>query len=183
MNFPDQPENPYAAPSTQTPFDPNALPYSTGMVNQVMVVGILQIVFGAMELLMSGLLLFYAVLFAFVLPNMDNAGNEAPPPEVMFWGSIGLGLAGGVVLVFSILRIVSGIYSFWFKRRTLMFVSLIGGMVTVLTCYCSLFSLGVGIYGLIVMLDPAVKHAYRMAEEGVPAEEIKARFARARYGF
>jgi uncharacterized metal-binding protein len=101
----------------------------------------------------------------------------------MFWGSIGLGIAGGLVLCFSILRIVTGIYSFGFKHRNLMLVSLIGGLITVFTCYCSLFSLGVGIYGLIVMLDPAVKQAYRLAAEGVPAEEIKARFARARYGF
>ena len=182
MNFPEQPENPYAATTPQAPFDPNGLPSSSGMVNQVMVVGILQIVFGAMELLMGGLLLFYAVLFAFVMPNIDNQPGNAPPPEVMFWGSIGLAVAGGVVLCFSILRIVTGIYSFWFKRRTMMLFSLIGGMVTVFTCYCSLFSLGVGIYGLIVMLDPAVKQAYRLSAEGVSAEEIKARFARARFG-
>lgn len=183
MNFPEQPENPYAATAPLAPSDPNALPGSSGLVNQVMVVGILQIVFGAMELLMGGLLLFYAVLFAFVMPNIDNSGGDAPPPEVMFWGSIGLGIAGGLVLCFSILRIVTGIHSFRFKQRTLMLVSLIGGLITVFTCYCSLFSLGIAIYGLIVMLDPAVKQAYRLSAEGVPAEEIKARFARARYGF
>jgi hypothetical protein len=148
-----------------------------------MVVGILQIVFGAMELLMGGLLLFYAVLFTFVMPNMKNPGGELPPPEAMFWISIGLSIGGLVVVCFSILRIASGIYSFWFKKRTLMLVSLIGGMVTLFTCYCAPFSLGVGIYGLIVMLDPAVRQAYRLSAEGVPAEEIKARFARARFGF
>ena len=182
MNFPEQPENPYAAPTPQAPFDPSALPSSSGMVNQVMVVGILQIVFGAMELLMGGLLLFYAVLFA-VMPNIENRSGNSPPPEFLFWASIGLAVAGTVVLGFAILRIVTGIYSFWFKQRTLMLVSLIGGMVTVFTCYCSLFSIGVGIYGLIVMLDPAVKQAYRLAAEGVSAEEIKARVARARFGF
>ncbi len=182
MNFPEQPENPYAATAPQAAFDANGLPSSSGMVSQVMVVGILQIVFGAMELLMGGLLLFYAVLFAFVMPNMEK-GSDVPPPEVLFWGSIGLAVAGTVVFCFSILRIVTGIYSFWFKQRTMMLVSLIGGMITVFTCYCSLFSLGVGIYGLIVMLDPAVRQAYRLSAEGVPAEEIKARFARARFGF
>lgn len=182
MNFPEQPENPYAAPTPQMPFDPNALPSSGGMVNQVIVVGILQIVFGAMELLMGGLLLFYAVLFGFVMPNIEDTAEDLPPPEAMFWISIGLAVAGLIVLGFSILRIVTGINSFWFKRRTMMLVSLIGGMVTVLTCYCSLFSVGIGIYGLIVMLDPAVKKAYQLSAEGVPAEEIKARFARARFG-
>ena len=183
MNFPEQPENPYAATVPQIPFDPNALPGSSGLVNQVMVVGILQIVFGAMELLMGGFLLFYAVFFAFIMPNMPNAATNSPPPEAMFWISIGFAVGGIIVFGFSILRIVSGIYSFWFKQRRLMMISLIGGMVTVFTCYCSLFSLGVGIYGLIVMLDPAVRQAYRLSAEGVPAEEIKARFARARFGF
>lgn len=182
MNFPEQPENPYAATAPQVPYDPNALPSSSGLVNQVMVVGILQIVFGAMELLMGGLLLFYAGFFAFIMPNMKNPGG-APPPEAMFWMSIGFAIGGIVVFCFSILRITSGIYSFWFKKRTLMLVSLLGGMVTLFTCYCLPFSLGVGIYGLIVMLDPAVRQAYRLSAEGVPAEEIKARFARARFGF
>lgn len=76
MNFPEQPENPYAATVPQTPYDPNAMPGSSGLVNQVMVVGILQIVFGAMELLMGGFLLFYAVFFAVVMPNMPKAGRE-----------------------------------------------------------------------------------------------------------
>jgi hypothetical protein len=183
MNFPEQPENPYAVVAPQAPFDPNALPGSIGLVNQVMVVGILQIVLGAMELMMGCLLLFYSVLLGFVMPSMPNGAANNPPPEVMFWISIGCGIVGIIVFVFSILRIVTGIYSFWFKRRMMMLVSLIGGMVTILTCYCSLFSIAIGIYGVIVMLDPAVRQAYRMSAEGVPAEEIKARFARARYGF
>ncbi len=183
MSSSEQPENPYAATVPQAPFDPNLAAGSSGLVNQVLVVGILQIVLGVMELMMAGLLIFYAVLFGFVMPNIKDGNRQEMPPEAMFWISIACAVGGAVVLVFAILRIVSGTYSFWFKQRTMMMVSLIGGMVTVLTCYCSLFSVGVGIYGLIVMLDPAVRQAYRMAAEGMPAEEIKARFARARYGF
>lgn len=179
MNFPEKPENPYAY-IPQMSYDPNALPSSSGLVNQVMVVGILQIVFGAMEVLMGGLLLFYAIFFSFIFPNMEQ---QVPPPAEIFWLSLGFGTGGVIVFSAAILRIVSGIYSFWFKRRTMMLVSLIGGMVTVFTCYCAVFSLGVGIYGLIVMLDPGVKLAYQLSADGVPAEEIKARFARARYGF
>jgi len=182
MSSPEQPDNPYAASMAPPATDPNSIPVGGGLVNQVMVVGILQIVLGALEFMMACLLIFYAVFFAFVMPNMENANNQEMPPEAMFWISIGCAIGGAVVLVFSVLRITSGVYSFWFKQRTMMMVSLIGGMVTVFTCYCSLFSIGVGIYGLIVMLDPAVKQAYLMAAGGVNAEEIKARFARARYG-
>ena len=169
MNFPEPPENPYAATVPQISHDPTALPIGSGLVNQVMVVGILQIVIGVMELLMGGLLLFYAVFFSFIMPNMENQGGNVPPPEAMLWLSIGCGVGGVIVLAVSILRIVAGIYSFWFKQRTLMLASLIGGMVTILTCYCSLFSLGIGIYGLIVMIDPAVRLAYRLSADGVPA--------------
>ena len=182
MSSSNQPENPYAASIPQNSFDPNSPFQGGGLVNQILVVGILQIVLGVMELMMAGLLIFYAVLFGFVMPNMDNGNREEIPPEAMFWIAIGCGAAGAIVLVFAVLRIVSGTYSFWFKQRTMMMVSLIGGMVTVFTCYCALFSVGVGIYGLIVMWDPGVRQAYRMAAEGVSAEEIKARFARARYG-
>ena len=176
-------ENPYAASIPQTSLDPNTAFQSGGLVNQVLVIGILQIVLGVMELMMAGLLIFYAILFGFVMPNMDNPNSEEIPPEAMFWIALGCGVGGAVVLVFALLRIVAGTYSFWFKQRTMMMVSLIGGMITVFTCYCSLFSVGVGIYGLIVMWDPAVRQAYRMAAAGMSADEIKARFARARYGF
>ncbi len=182
MTLPDQPENPYAAITPQTSYDANTIPASGGLVNQVMVVGVLQIVLGALELMMGGLLLFYAVMFAFVMPNIEDRTEDLPPPEAMFWISIGLAVAGLIISGFAILRIFTGINGFWFKRRTMMLVSLLGGMVTILTCYCSLFSLGVGIYGMVVMLDPAVRLAYQLSAEGVPAEEIRARFARARYG-
>ncbi len=182
MSSPDQPDNPYTALVTPLTSEPNSIPLGGGLVNQVMVVGILQIVLGVLELMMAGLLIFYAVMFGFIMPNMEQANNEEIPAQAMFWIAIGFAVGGAIVLVFSILRITSGVYSFWFKQRTMMLISLIGGMVTVFTCYCSLFSIGVGIYGLIVMLDPAVKQAYRMASDGVNAEEIKARFARARYG-
>ena len=183
MSSPELPENPYAASAMPPATDPNSIPTGGGLVNQVMVLGILQIVQGALELMMAGLLIFYAVLFAFVMPNMKDGNAQEMPPEVMFWISIGCAVGGAIVLVFAVLRITSGVYSFWFKQRTMMMISLIGGLVTVFTCYCSLFSIGVSIYGIIVMLDPAVRQAYQMAASGVSAEEIKARFARARYGF
>ena len=192
MNSPDQPvnpfsdhaPNPYAATTAQVTNDPNGLPMPTsgGLVNHVMVVGILQIVFGVMELVMGVFLIFYSFLFSMILPNMKNGGAAPPPPEMIFWFSLGFGIGGGIVILFSLLRILSGIYCFWFKNRTLTLISLIGGLVTSLTCYCSPFSIGIGVYGMVVMFDFAVKQAYQLSAEGVSAEEIRARFARARYG-
>jgi len=182
--FSDQAINPYSATVAQVANAPNGLPMpvSGGLVNHVVIVGILQIVFGVMELMMGGILIFYAFLFSVIMPNIKNGSAPPPSPEVIFWLSVGSGVAGAVVLLFSLLRITTGIFCFWFKNRTLMLISLIGGLVTALTCYCSPFSIGIGVYGMLVMFDAAVKQAYQLSAEGVSAEEIRARFARARYG-
>lgn len=192
MNLPDQPvnpfsdqiANPYSAPSPQLTNAPSGfpMPVSGGLVNHVVIVGILQIVFGIMELMMGGILFFYAFLFSVILPSVKNGNGPPPPPEMIFWISIGSGVAGVIVLLFSILRITTGIFCFWFKNRTLTLVSLIGGLVTALTCYCSPFSIGIGVYGMVVMFDAAVKQAYQLSSDGVSAEEVRARFARAKYG-
>ena len=191
MNLPDQPvnpfsdqaANPYSASVTQVAHGTQRSPVYSGLVNHVVIVGILQIVFGIMELFMGVFLVFYAFLFSVIIPGMNNGpANNPPPPEVILGLSIGFGIGGGIVLLFSILRITTGIFCFWFKNRTLTLVSLIGGLVTALTCYCSPFSIGIGVYGMVVMFDAAVRQAYQLSAEGVSAEEVRARFARARYG-
>ncbi len=180
---PPTPVNPYAAmPSSSMAESPAALVADAGMVGHMQVISILQIVFGVMELFMGGILLFYGVFFSVMAPSMNN-GPSPPPPELMLAMGIGSGILGGLVFLFSILRIVAGIRSFWFAGRTMMMISLIGGMITAFTCYCAPFSIGLGIYGLVVMLNPAVKQAFKMASEGMPPEQIRAHFARARYGF
>ncbi|MCY2984767.1 MAG: hypothetical protein NTY15_14180 [Planctomycetota bacterium] len=180
--FSDQPANPYLATATQVAHGAQRSPVYSGLVNQVAIVGILQIVFGLMELAMGVFLVFYAFLFSVIMPGMNNGAAAPPPPELIFGLSIGFGIGGSIVLLFSILRVITGILCFWFKNRTLTLVSLIGGLVTSLTCYCSPFSIGIGVYGMVVMFDAAVRHAYQLSAEGVSAEEVRARFARARYG-
>ena len=163
---------------------PNGLrmPHGGGMVNHVAIVGILQIVIGFLEMLMGGIFVFYAFFFSVILPGFKNGSAPPPPPEVIFWISVGSGFVGAVVLLFSVLRIMTGVLCFWFKNRKLLLVSLIGGLVTALSCYCAPFSIGIGVYGLVVMFDSSVKQAYQLAAEGVSAEDIRGRFARARYG-
>lgn len=172
--------NPYA-PLTDLQGSLAPVPGSNdvGMVNQVTIVGILQIVMGCMELFLGALLVFYAFLFSFVMPNQPGA--QAPPPQVMFWVSVGLAIVAAVVLFLATLRIIAGIYSFWFRGRIIMFISLIAGFLTSLTFYCAPFSVGLGIYGLIVMMHPGVRKAYEMAKQGMVAGQIRDEFARARF--
>lgn len=177
------PVNPYAvAPVDSKTQDSLARVADAGMVGHMQVISILQIVFGVLELFMGALLIFYGFFFSF-MANSIESGASPPPPEMMIFIGIGCGIMGALVFLFSILRIVSGVRSFRFIGRTMMMISLIGGMVTAFTCYCAPFSVGLGIYGLIVMLNPSVIQAFKMARDGMPPEQIRAHFARARYGF
>jgi hypothetical protein len=179
-SYPSQepPLNPYATTSESIPSagvssGANAVHTGdAGMVGHVQALGVLQIVLGAMELLMGTILIFYAVVF-FELPAVKQ---QPPPPAAMWAFTLVMGVSGGVVVLFSFLRIASGVLSFRFAGRKMMLVSLIGGMVTAMTCYCAPFSISLGIYGLVVMLNPAVIHAFKMASEGWTAEQIRAYF-------
>lgn len=177
--------NPYATPSPASEYSSpdGILAQEASKVNQVMVVGILQIVLGVMELGMGAVLLFSAFFMTYVFSEMSNQPGAEPPPQMFIYGMQAYYIAGGILVsVFSLMRIGSGIGSFWFRGRTWMIISLIGGMASVLTCYCSIFSVGLGIYGLVVMFSSGVKKAYRLAAEGMPAAEIKQRFMAAGYG-
>ena len=178
-NFSD---NPYAPTEVIANSVSSPMPHEKRMVGHLMAVGILQIVFGCLELLVGIVLGFYAVLFSTILPNMKQPGQPPMDPAVAFWLVVGCGIGGAVVTCFSLLRIGSGIGSFWFRGRTWMLVSLIGGMITSLTCYCAPFAIGVGVYGLIVVLSPAVRKAYEMRAAGLSPNDIKAQFARAQFG-
>jgi hypothetical protein len=50
-------------------------------------------------------------------------------------------------------------------------------ILPMLTCYCLPTSLGLMIYGLIVMFQPDVAQAFALADDGMPAEEIRARLS------
>ncbi|MEZ6135343.1 MAG: hypothetical protein R3C53_10580 [Pirellulaceae bacterium] len=175
----ENPINPYAAtPASVDASDPAFAHYpqigEAAMVNQVMVVGILQIVLGCMELMMAGTLFFGSFVIQYGAFSQGPA--PGPPPEALYVMLAYYWIVGGLVLVFSIMRIASGIGCFRFRGRTWMIVSLIGGTVSVLTCYCLPFTIGVCIYGCIVMFNSGVAKAFRMGREGVPAAEIKNRF-------
>ena len=182
MDSSNFPNNPYAPKEVIANPVSGPMPHENRMVGHLMAVGILQIVFGCLELLMGLLLGFYAVLFSTVLPNMNQPGQAPMDPQVGFWVAVGCGIGAALVTGFALLRIGSGIGSFWFRGRVWMLVSLIGGMITALTCYCAPFSIGVGVYGIIVLLSPAVRRAYEMRAAGMSPDDIKAQFARAQFG-
>ncbi|HEY7308775.1 MAG TPA: hypothetical protein VH643_05350 [Gemmataceae bacterium] len=149
------------------------------MVRQVPVVAILMIVNGAIVSLMG----LYLVIMG---PAMFTMMKLAPPPSgpgpnppggpdaiilgIMSAVYVVLGL---LVLVASVLNIVAGIRSLKYRGRTFAIVALFSNLVALFTCYCSLLSLGVMIYGLIVFFHSDVADAFARVAEGLPPERVK----------
>ena len=175
----DSSQNPYATPpraaaadvQTYQGFSGRGLPST---VQQVMVVSILQIVVGALELLVSAILAVYTG----ILGAMSTGAIEMPEGEeeaLFVFGIISavtlfLGLA---IFIAAVLRIWSGIAGFKFKRRKMAIFASVLGMTSALTMYCSVFSVGMLIYGLIIYFDRNVKRAYEMAEQGMTPDQIR----------
>jgi hypothetical protein len=147
------------------------------MVPQVQVVSILMIVNGALSALM-GLLLSAIGPFMFAILNAEKGGGPAPD-ERAFLGILSMVylVLGLLVLTAGLLNVIAGIRALNFRGRGLAIVALFFNIVPVFTIYCAPTSLGVMIYGLIVFFNGDVARAFRMAAEGVPAEEIRQRFS------
>jgi hypothetical protein len=166
------------------PTDPatgEALPHaqSQGMVRHVPIVGILMIVQGGLEAVM-GLMLVAIGGFLPALMEMEagSGGRQADmPPEELSWVFLliygGLGL---VTLVAAGLHIFAGIRVYQFRSRVLGIVALAGGLVTMFSCYCVPTAIGVGVYGLIVFLNPEATQAFAMGESGRKRDEILAAY-------
>ncbi len=74
------------------------------------------------------------------------------------------GIYGGigcVALVAGLLNVFAGIRNYRFRSRTLGIVALIGGLASVLFCWCLPLSVGVMIYGLIIYLGQDGERAFR----------------------
>ena len=174
----DSSQNPYAAPPQAAADDVKTYqgPPGGGLpstVQQVMVVSILQIVVGALELIASAILAVYTGIFGAMSTGVGIPEGEE---EALFvFGIISavtlfLGLA---IFIAAVLRIWSGIAGFKFKRRKMAIFASVLGMTSALTMYCSVFSIGMLIYGLIIYLDRNVKRAYEMAEQGMTPDQIR----------
>lgn len=168
-----EPKNPYATDAESLTPNAPVMHVSSGMVNHVMVVGILQIVLGFLELAMSGFWLLTG-LAGPMAQMAEGPGEIDPAANTVLFVMFGVFIAGGVAIgLFALMRIASGIASFYFRGRIWTVISLIGGLASVFTCYCSPFSIGLCIYGLIVMFNPQVGAAYAMSRQGLRPEEIK----------
>jgi hypothetical protein len=146
------------------------------MVSQVQIVAIMMLINGGLACLMGGLLVAVGPLMWSML-SMDPGRPKGPGEEKLITAiSIIYVVAGIVVLLGGVMSIVGGIRGLKFRNRGLVLAALFCNILPVFSCYCAPTSIGLMIYGLIVMFQSDVAEAFRMAESGVPAEEIRYRF-------
>ena len=180
--------NPYAAQGDHSHLPPvvtnNGLAARGDfMIVQVIVLAILQIVVGILEMIMAVFLVLYSFLMPMVMAEAAKNNPQANMPEQFgTYMTIYLAVTGGAMVLFSILRIASGIRLFYFKGRMLTILSLLGGLTGIASCYCSVTSIGLAIYGLIVVFHPAVVYAFQLGSSGWTASQIRDHFAAARLG-
>jgi len=171
--------NPFAAPRAGLGAAGGAagdLVQGPGLVRHVVPVAILMLVQGALELLIGILLVAAAVLVPMMIPGAFGDHTKAPVPIGWIMAAT-YGAMGGGGLVSGVLHIVGGILGLRFRRRMVGIVALAVGMAgSLFTCYCSPTAIGLGIYGLVTYLNPAVIAAFALGDAGVPAADIRARF-------
>lgn len=107
-------------------------------------------------------------------------GMPAPPMPVemetimlVMYGGAGL-----VLLSIGILGVWGGVRIMKFRSYTLGIVALSGGLLAIFGCYCAPTAIALFIYGLIVLLNPQVKQAFEMGEQGHSPADIQNHFAR-----
>ena len=144
------------------------------MVRQVPVLGVLQIVQGALESLLGILLTVMGPMMGTILKNSPQQPEmPAAMPAFMAGAYVVIGLG---MLAVGALRVTTGVMHLSYKGRTLGFVSLGLGLASLFTCYCFPTALGLLIYGLIVLLNADVARAFEMRTQGSSPEQIKAAF-------
>jgi hypothetical protein len=148
------------------------------MVTQVPVIGILMIVNGSLCTL-------YGIMMMAMGPLIMSMGRARPRPadaEQVMWimtaAYVGIGI---VVATAGVMNIVGGMWAMRFRSRPFVLVALISNFVTIVGCHCLPTSLGLMIWGLIVMLNPDVVEGFQLGLAGYSPDEIKDRLSRRRY--
>ena len=167
-------DNPYEVPSVVDATTAGAAaPNDRSMFTHLQAVGILQVVAGGMELVVATLYVFIMGTFLLARDDANALLDGGPRAFFLIYASI-----WACVAVSGCLRIASGISSFYYRRRTLMLVSLVLGFVSVMTCYCAATAVPIGVYGLVVMLSSTAKRAFAMRRAGMTPQQIRDAFNR-----
>ena len=178
-------DNPYSPPDMQSsamtggPGDAIPRAQSPGMVSHVPIVSILMMVQGGLEVVMGLGLVAIGGFFPVMLQMDQNAAGrpqELPPEELSWVFLVMYGGLGVLTLIAAGLHIFAGIRNYQFRSRVLGIVALAGGLVTMFSCYCAPTAIGLGVYGLIVFLNPEATQAFALGESGKKRGDILAAY-------
>ena len=150
------------------------------MVPQVRIVAILMMIQGTFETLMG----IYLLVMGFVMPGVMEAQMQAqqqqmPADQQDVFNTAFVSYffaAGGVSLLFGVLRLVAGIMGIQYRGRGLGLISHFAGLLLLATCYCFPTALALGVYGCIVYFNADVVQAFRMRQQGRTIQEIFTHF-------
>ncbi|MEI7683894.1 MAG: hypothetical protein WCL32_02625 [Planctomycetota bacterium] len=152
------------------------------MVPQVTVIGILMIINGSLAIVMGSFLAAVGPFMFTMMKADQNRGGMAPGEENILTGMmIGYVTVGIAVFLCGLLNVIAGIRALKFRNRTFVIVALFSNFVPLFTCYCLPTSMGLMIYGLIVMFQTDVAQAFELGSQGLSNADIQDHFYRARH--
>lgn len=167
--------NPYSSPMQPDPskFNPygpqygGQFPPGSGQdpyVKQVPIIGILMMVQSGLELIASfGLMALgfgLPALIRFAEAQEQRPGAAEMPPQAEMMMMVFYGGLGVVIMGVAALRFFAGWKVMQYRQRMLAIVANSIGFGTAITCYCGLTSLALGIYSLVVLLQPMVIYEF-----------------------
>ncbi len=154
-----------------------------GMVAQVPILGVLMIIQGVLEILVSLAIAFYAFLTPMIFDQIrrdaaKNGGAQPPqlPPAAENWAMIVAVILAAGILLLAVLTILCGVRIMNYRARVLGITMLLVGLLTIATCYCFPTSLALAVYGMFVLLNTSVQHAFALRANGHEVRDIQRAF-------
>ncbi len=133
-------------------------------VAQVPILAVAMMVHGALT---AGMGLYYLVFGGFFAANL---GTSTPRPEEGPGAELFAGLMFGALGVIAVAHLVPGVLQLWagwrartYRSRVLAFLALGSGLLTLIGCYCAPTSLGLAVWGVIVLAGEAVRDRFAAA--------------------
>ena len=176
----DPAANPYSTPVAAGAWHGSAYPVgNSSYVRQVKPLCICMSIQGVLEIL-TGLLftgLGFVVPAIIMSQQAGPGGNPLPPGQqqafqTMF--SAIYGVMGGLVLIAGVLRVIAGWRGLYFRSYAFCIITLFVGLIDLTSFYCLPTSLGLCVWGCIVLFKPEVKQAFALGAQGQTPKEVEA---------
>jgi hypothetical protein len=158
-----------------TPAPDPQVPHYSSIIQQMPVYSILLMIHGGLVLLLAlGLAVLAAVIpFGISLEGgADGAGIDDEERMMLYFMTFGYGLAAAGTGAIALVQFWAGWRGFRFRNRILGFCGVGAAFLCSLSCYCAPTGISLGIWGLILLLNPDIQHAFELARGGMSRQQI-----------